>query len=345
MAPVNRARNKKYDQEILSDAIKNALEAEGIPEAFGWLEEAVAEADIPVGRALEQETPPGAVGPLHEVGAGQRKASVQVITAPEEPVDAVQFWRLPPRHDAPATAAVARPLPMLRYSQPSSVPAELKQEAASDDEPLAPPGVSRASKRKAAAKAKKQKKKAEAKVKKAAAKKKKTKAPAKKAAAKAAKQAAAKGRFSTRSKRRRGEQSPSPEAPTNVKRRKMKPAPEPAQALTADDVKAGDFVVTLDEHPGGLGFNVSKLHGRNQGTHEEPAFFYKHYLGSVLPTQSSIVDAKFGYGSRSSIVDGGSSLLHGWSIVAVFLKLEKGSLPKEVRKIVREHPNWKDLGD
>jgi hypothetical protein len=156
----------------------------------------------------------------------------------------------------------------------------------------------------------------------------------------------------TSNRRRSAARSKKPSRPR--KRRKKREVPAPPQPahdpeastgrITADDLKAGNFVVTIDEHPEGLGFNVSKLCGSNQGTRLEPAFRYKHHLASVHPWQSSIVDAKFGYG-RGAIQDGGSALIHGYSMVAIFSKLEKGELPQAVKTIVREHPEWEGLSE
>ena len=132
--PPNRTRNQKYDKELLSDVVKNALRVQGIPEAFEWLEKAVEQADIPVGRALEDATPPGALGPLHEVGAAPRLAKIQIITASEALADDNLFWQLPEsavRH--PRATPVARPLPAVRYESANSVPPELKHAGDSDD--------------------------------------------------------------------------------------------------------------------------------------------------------------------------------------------------------------------
>lgn len=135
----NRVRNKKYDNELLSPVVKDALAVQGIPEAYEWLEEAVRQADIPVGPALHHEQTPGTMGLMHEIGAGTRVAAAQVIIASDALSDMNLFWQLPLSARAdPVAQSVVRPLPNVRYSQPQHVPDDLKHAADpdSDDAPL-----------------------------------------------------------------------------------------------------------------------------------------------------------------------------------------------------------------
>ena len=134
----HRISNKKYDDELLSRVVKDALTIQGIPEAYEWLEEAVKQQDIPVGRALELEIAPGALGRLHEVGAGARVAAVQVIHPSPYLDDMERFWSIP-QQARPLVFAPVQGLPDLRYSRPVDVPAHLlpaAEPADEDDVPL-----------------------------------------------------------------------------------------------------------------------------------------------------------------------------------------------------------------
>jgi hypothetical protein len=91
----NRISNQKYNDQLLSATVKDALTVQGIPEAYDWLEEAVKQQDIPIGRALEVEAGSGALGRLHEVGVGARVAPVQVIHPSPHLDDPERFWHLP----------------------------------------------------------------------------------------------------------------------------------------------------------------------------------------------------------------------------------------------------------
>jgi hypothetical protein len=134
-----RISNKKYDAELLHPVTKAAVAAQGIPEAYNWLEACVAEEDISVGRALEQTAKRGTLGRLHELGAGRRVASVYVMEPSPHLSDQHRFWRLP--EDVLALPLVydeARPLPRVRYKDPRQVPvASIASDASdSDDRPL-----------------------------------------------------------------------------------------------------------------------------------------------------------------------------------------------------------------
>jgi hypothetical protein len=129
----HRISNKKYDKELLSSVVKDALTVQGIPEAYEWLEEAVKQQDIPVGRALELETAPGALGRLHEVGAGTRVAPVQVIHPSPYLDDPERFWFIP-EQARPLVFAPVQGLPALRYSRPGDVPAHLLPAAEPSDD-------------------------------------------------------------------------------------------------------------------------------------------------------------------------------------------------------------------
>jgi hypothetical protein len=120
----NRISNKKYNAQLLSATVKDALTVQGIPEAYDWLEEAVKQEDIPVGRALQVEADPGALGRLHEVGAGARVAPVQVIH-PSPHLDNPELFWLLPEQARPSVFAPETGLPKLRYLNPQHVPAHL----------------------------------------------------------------------------------------------------------------------------------------------------------------------------------------------------------------------------
>jgi hypothetical protein len=113
----NRISNKKYNAQLLSATVKDALAVQGIPEAYDWLEEAVKQEDIPVGRALQGEADPGALGQLHEVGAGARVAPVQVIHPSPHPDNPELFWLLS-EQARPSVFAPEAGLPKLRYLNP-----------------------------------------------------------------------------------------------------------------------------------------------------------------------------------------------------------------------------------
>jgi hypothetical protein len=143
-----RISNKKYDAELLSTVTLNALTVQGVPEAYRWLELAVEESDIPMGVAVESKTPPGALGPLHECGAGQRVAHVQLIQPSEDRHDPELFWYIPPEAQAhPIVHDPTIPLPRVRSKNPAQV---LLVSEDSDDAPLIP--AVRKRKRAAAAK-------------------------------------------------------------------------------------------------------------------------------------------------------------------------------------------------
>jgi hypothetical protein len=138
----SRISNKKYDAELLHPVTKSALQAQGISEAYTWLEACVAESDIAVGRPLESAQAQGTLGRLHEVGAGRRVAAVYVMEPCIHLGDSNRFWSLPA--DAlppPVQQDYARPLPRVRYKEPQKVPIALVASVPddSDDErPLVP---------------------------------------------------------------------------------------------------------------------------------------------------------------------------------------------------------------
>jgi len=122
----SRISNKKYDAELLHPVTQSALQAQGIPEAYTWLEACVAESDIAVGRALESAKAQGTLGRLHEVGAGMRVAAVHVMEPSIHLGDSNLFWSLPV--DAlppPVQQDYGRPLPRVRYKEPQNVPIDL----------------------------------------------------------------------------------------------------------------------------------------------------------------------------------------------------------------------------
>jgi hypothetical protein len=137
-----RISNKKYDAELLHSVTKTALESQGIPEAYAWLEACVAEEDIAVGRALEASAARGSLGRLHEVGAGQRVAAVHIMEPSPHLEDQHRFWRLPADVLAmPLEYDDSRPLPNVRYKDPHQVPdhliaSDVDSDVDSDDRPL-----------------------------------------------------------------------------------------------------------------------------------------------------------------------------------------------------------------
>jgi hypothetical protein len=139
----NRISNKKYNGQLLSATVKDALIVQGISETYDCLEEAVKQSDIPVGRALQAEADPGALGRFHEVGAGARVAPVQVIHPSPHLDNPELFWFLP-EQARPIVFAPETGLPKLRYLNPQHVPAHLLPGAAvsassdDDDAPLRP---------------------------------------------------------------------------------------------------------------------------------------------------------------------------------------------------------------
>jgi hypothetical protein len=277
--------NKKYDKELLSKVTKDALTVQGIPEAYQWLEMAVAQSDIPVGVAVESSTAPGALGPLHECGAGLRVAHVQLILPSEHRLDPDRFWALPAAAQPPPSVPLgAYPLPNVRYTNPAAVPSHMLPDAGedsldSDDAPLVP--VPRKRKR----------------------------AAGKKVAR------AVKGRP------------------------KAKRDPPPPGGFASP--QAGTYVLTHDLYPEGPGFSVSQLVGDNQGTEADGCWGYKHLLSSVDPWKKSILRAKFGIG-RGCIVDGGTELIHSYSIITSWKRglNSSGKLPVAIQNIIKQHPDW-----
>ena len=144
--------NSKYDAELLSEVTKEALAVQGIPEAYEWLEMAVAQSDIPVGVAVESSTAPGALGPLHKCGAGNRVA--ELILPLDDRLDPEELWApLAAAQPPPSVPLGAHPLPNVRYTNPNKVPSHMllapgEDSLDSDDAPLRP--ASRKRKRTAA---------------------------------------------------------------------------------------------------------------------------------------------------------------------------------------------------
>jgi hypothetical protein len=305
--------NKKYDAELLSKVTKDALTVQDIPEAYQWLEMAVAQSDIPVGVAVESSTAPGALGPLHECGAGHRVAHVQLILPSEHRLDTNQFWALPAAAQPPPSVPLdAHPLPNVRYRNPAAVPPHMLPDSGedsldsgegsldSDDAPLVP------------------------------APRKRQRAAAKKVAR------AVKARRKAK-----------PKAKQRAKPKSQPKAADPPPPGGFACPQAGTYVLTHDMYPEGPGFSVSQLVGDNQGTEVEGCWGYKHLLSSVDPWKKSILRAKFGVG-RGCIVDGGTDLIHSYSIITSWkrgLNTSTRKLPVAIQNIIKQRPDWSVLKD
>lgn len=293
-----RISNKKYDAELLHPVTKAAVEAQGIPEAYDWLQACVAEEDISIGRALEQVAKRGTLGRLHELGAGQRVAVVNVMEPSPHLADQHRFWRLPKDVLAlPLVYDESRPLPQVRYKDPLQVPVALIASDASDsdDRPLLP--------------------------------------------------------RRTVIKRRREKKSVKQRRAQKRKRADEKAACKKAAselALTADEVRAGRFVVTHDDFGSDQksqpGFSVCKIVGDQVGTAEYPAWSFKHLLSSRPPHLKAVVTAKFGLG-KGSVVDAlDGEVIQFYTIVAAFDGLTRNSqLPLEMRNVIKQHRDWAAL--
>jgi hypothetical protein len=366
-----RISNKKYDRELLSDVTLHALTVQGVKEAYDWLASAVAESDIPVGAAVEAKTPPGAMGPLHACGAGQRIANVQLILPSPDKDDPEKFWAIPADgRSQPIVHDAANPLPKVRYKNPSQVPAHMQLVTSdsddaddSDNQPLMVPVQKRqrAPSKKQVAKSKPPAKR------KAPAKRKSVKKTVgtKKVGAKQARTANA--RQQPRDEHHeedegelwqptasRGKATPS------RKRRRTQPADEqnqgdadPSQSASLSDLGSGMYTLTHDlyppedeEHEPRPGFSVCQLVSDNQGTQAGGCWRYKHMLSSVDPWKKSILRAKFGVG-RGRIVDGGTNLIPAWSIIAAWRGglSASGKLPASIQVILQQHSDWASLED
>jgi hypothetical protein len=288
--------NKKYDAQLLSQVTLDALTTQGIPEAYKWLEMAVEQSDIPIGVAVESRTAPGALGPLHECGAGRRVAHVQLILPSEDRHDPELFWAIPAVAQPPVPLG-AHPLANVRYTNPAQVPSNMLPQPdeepsdSDDDAPLVP--VSRKRKR-------------------AKPKKKPTKA---------------RGSRQKKAKHKKAEQK--------------KAEGKAQQTVNFSSLLDGTYVLTNDRFPEGPGFSVSQLVSDNQGTEADGSWRYKHLLPSVDPWKKSIVSAKFGRG-RGRIVDGGSDLIHSYSIITAWQEglNASGKLPARIQNIMKQHSDW-----
>jgi hypothetical protein len=296
--------NKKYDAELLSAVTLEALTVQGIPEAYKWLEMAVEQSDIPMGAAVESMAAPGALGPLHECGAGRRVAHVQLILPSEDRHDPNLFWALPAGAQAqPSVHLNAHPLANVRYTNPAQVPSHMLPDPSSDDEVEAPVAVGRKRKRAKSAQ------------------------PKPKAKQKKARQ--------VKAKQNKAEQK-------NFKAEQKKAEKKKAeQTIDFSSLRAGTYVLTNDQFPAGPGFSVSQVVSDNQGTEDDGAWRYKHLLPSVDPWKKSIVSAKFGVG-RGRIVDGGTDVIHSYSIITTWRGglNATGKLPAKIQNIVKEHKDW-----
>jgi hypothetical protein len=329
-----RISNEKYNKQLLSKVTLDALTVQGIPEAYDWLKLAVDQSDIPVGAAVQSSTPPGALGPLYECGAGQRVAHIQLILPSEDRDDPEKFWAIPASAMAPPIVHnPAAPHPALRYTEPSKVPAHMRPDVRdSDDSDNQPLMALRASKKKRPAVRKHQKK--------AAAKK----APVKKTGAK--------------------KRSMAPVGRKAAKKRPLavgrKAAPKKRRTMQTDEqdeplsnLAAGTYVLTHDMYDPAVrgqderpGFAVCRLIGNNLGTAADGCWRYKHLLSSEHPWKKSILHAKFGLG-RGCIVSGGTAVVQAWSIVGAWKGslTSSGQLPVAIQGILKEHRDWPVLED
>jgi hypothetical protein len=323
-----RISNAKYDKQLLSKVTLDALTVQGIPEAYDWLKLAVEQSDIPVGAALQSSTPPGALGPLYECGAGTRVAHIQVILPSEDRDDPEKFWAIPAFAMAPPIVHNASaPLPAVRYTKPADVPAHMLPAVTdsddsddSDNQPLV--AVKKVHKKAAVKK--------QAKRKRAASKKVQNKAALKKKA-----------------KKRTAASVKKPAKAAKKKRRSMQADGQPFANL-----KAGTLVLTHDMYDPSVegqdqrpGFAVCRLVGNNLGTAADGCWKYKHLLSSEHPWTKSILHAKFGFG-KNGIVSGGTEVIHAWSMVASWNSgLQAGKLPVVIQVILQEHRHWSMLED
>lgn len=312
----------------------DALTVQGIPEAYDWLKLAVEQSDIPVGAAVQSRTPPGALGPLYECGAGQRVAHIQLILPSEDRDDPEKFWAIPASAMAPPIVhSPAAPHPALRYTELSKVPAHMRPDVSdSDDSDNQPLVALKTSKRKRPALKKHQQKAA---VKKAAVKK-------------------------TGAKKR----SMAPGGRKAVKKRPLavgrKAAPKKRRTMQTDEqgeplsnLAAGTYVLTHDMYDPAVrgqderpGFAVCRLVGNNLGTAADGCWRYKHLLSSEHPWKKSILHAKFGLG-RGCIVSGGTAVVQAWSIVGAWKGslTSSGQLPVAIQGILKQHRDWPVLED
>jgi hypothetical protein len=305
-----RISNAKYDKQLLSKVTLDALTVQGIPEAYEWLKMAVDQSDIPIGAAVQSSTPPGALGPLYECGAGQRVAHIQVILPSEDRDDPEKFWAIPASAMAPPIVHNASaPLPAIRYTKPKDVPAHMLPGVSdSDDSDNQPLMARKTTKRK-----------------RAASKKVQNKAAVKKKAKKA-----------TRVKKKAKKKSCSKQ----TDQQKFDNLPAGTYVLTHDMYDPS--VEGLDQRPG---FAVCRLVGKKLGTDADASWKYKHLLSSEPPWKKSILRAKFGVGRRC-IVNGGASVISAWSIVAAWKGgLASGKLPVKIQDILKEHRDWLGLED
>ena len=302
----NRISNQKYNAQLLSAAVKDALTVQGIPEAYDWLAEAVKQQDIPIGRALEVEARRGALGRLHEVGAGARVAPVQVIHPSPHLDDPERFWHLPDQA-MPNVFVPEAGLPKLRYLHPQHVPvhllpgADLVASATDDDDDDAPLRLLPA--------------------------KSKPKPPVKKPI--------------PGKKRKRRPAKTKPIKKNKHKSRADAPALRVVDVRDGEFVITHDsYSTTANDR---WGYSVCKIVGPNQGTAASPCWAYKHLLSSVDPWKKSILDAKFGCGT-GSVVDGGSARIQFYNIVSAFDRMNaRGTLPARMKAVLKQHPDWSTL--
>jgi hypothetical protein len=273
--------HNKYNDELLSPVVLNALTAQGITEAFDWLKEAVALGDIPIGRALEQQAAPGALGVLHEVGAGRRVAPIQVITTSPHLDDPILFWKLPERSQ-PVAWVPQQQLPDLRYKNPAQAEASGIED---EDAPLA-----HAAKKRRARKQAKPKAKPKPRPKKRARKASDSSSPIDPPVALPA------ARAQKRVRKSRGCSPVDPAALPPAAELK-EPAAE-AVKLSPDDVQLGQFVLCHDEYAidgvNRAGFTVCKLTGHGNRNKADLNWQYRWYYPTVEPWKRGVVDAKFG---------------------------------------------------
>jgi hypothetical protein len=330
-----RISNAKYDKQLLSKVTLNALTVQGIPEAYDWLKLAVEQSDIPIGAAVQSSTPPGALGPLYECGAGQRVAHVQLILPSEDRDDPEKFWAIPASAMAPPIVHnPAAPLPAVRYTALAQVPAHMRLHdvSDSDDSDNQPLVALTTLKRKRPALNKHRQKRVvkKAAVKKRAAKKRSMAAGGPKAAKE---RPLAAGHKAPKKKRRTMQTDEQDESLSNL--------PAGTYVLTHDMYDPA--VEGQDERPG---FAVCRLVGNNLGTAADGCWRYKHLLSLEHPWKKSIVHAKFGIG-KGCIVNSGTAVVQAWSIVGAWKDglTSSGELPVEIQGFLKQHRHWSVLED